>query len=259
MTTGQDAISVWAPAPAREWAAPVSASRCGLVLVAVGAIVGAAQLASSAIVKALPLWSVAFDPAAVAMGAPMLVGIYQLAFVALVARWFDRDRSAFLGLLRPALKLWHWAAIIIAIYAVKAIASLLILSLFAGVGVGAAAGAGQSAAESLAPFAAVMKSKAWPMLLVAGILAAIVEEMIYRGFLSRTLEGSRLGFWGGALLASVIWASLHVYYPLGLQAVLVVLGLALSWLRRRTGSIYPGMAWHIANNVIALVAMRALA
>jgi membrane protease YdiL (CAAX protease family) len=254
--TGQDTVAAWARGPSSP--APVSASRCSAVLLAVATIVGAAHLASSALVKALPLWTGAVDPAVIAMSAPMLIGVYQLAFLALVVRWFDQDRATFLALVRPSLKLWQWAAIIIGVYALKAIASMVLLSLFAKGGIGGSAGAGKSAVDSLAPFAAVMKSNAWPLLLIGGVLAAIVEEMIYRGFLSRTLEGSRLGFWSGALLASVVWAGLHVYYPLGLQAVLVILGLALSWLRRRTGSIYPGMAWHIVNNVVALAAMRVL-
>jgi hypothetical protein len=95
-------------------------------------------------------------------------------------------------------------------------------------------------------------------LVLAGIVAAIVEELVWRGWVSRTLERSPLGFWLGAIVASVLWAALHLYYPWTIQATLVVIGVALSWLRAKTGSIWPGAVWHVLNNVVALIALRFL-
>jgi membrane protease YdiL (CAAX protease family) len=220
----------------------------GIVL----ALVAAGVLLSIGITLAakslLPPGSV--DLAKVALAAKVLGDLFSLALFFQVIRWIaGRDMLVWLLGPGPPLPAAAWIGIILALYVVKA------LSVLAG---GWLDGPKDGAIEALRPVAQAMSGSAWPLLMLAGIVAAIVEEVLFRGYLSRVLEQTRLGFWGGAALASLVWALLHTYYPLGMQASLIVLGVALSYIRARTGSMYPGMAWHVVNNAVALIALRSL-
>lgn len=186
--------------------------------------------------------------------APAVVVSYQLALTWFGLKWllgpgFTED----VALRRPVMGPLGWVGIIFGLYALKAI--LAIAAMWAA---GAAASAGGTTTGA-ASFGVFMRMPVWPVMLLAGIVAAVVEEILYRGYLSRTLEQTRLGFWGGAIVAALVWAALHVYYPLAMQVVLFGMGIALSALRRRTGSLLPGMAWHVANNTVALLALKAMA
>jgi membrane protease YdiL (CAAX protease family) len=179
----------------------------------------------------------------------LMSNLSQIALFFWIIRWLaGPDILRWLVAAMPRISIWSWAGIIIGLYALKAGSAIALSAL--------APPATQSVSETLAPFSEIMKSSVWLSLLLAGIIAAVGEEVIYRGYLSRVLEASRFGFWGGSFIASVIWAVQHFYYPLTGQLCLLVMGMALSAVRHRTGSIYPGMVWHILNNVVALLVMR---
>jgi membrane protease YdiL (CAAX protease family) len=99
---------------------------------------------------------------------------------------------------------------------------------------------------------------AWPSF----IGAPLVEESIFRGFLWRGWEASRLGDRGTWLLSSLVFAAYHIPKVIGanpLQAGIILfedllVGLLLGWLRWRSGSTLPAMAGHFAYNVIPPVA-----
>jgi membrane protease YdiL (CAAX protease family) len=188
---------------------------------------------------------------------PGIVAAYQLALLLALATWlYGRERNARLGVVRPQLQLWHWVAIIIGLYALKAAATV---ACFALVGVPPAMpGEGATPPAALTPFKFLMSGPYWPAMIAAGIIAAVVEELLYRGYLSKALEATPLGFWGGAMAAAAIWAALHIYYPLPILGSLVIVGIALSWLRARTQSVLPGMAWHALNNTTALIALKVM-
>jgi membrane protease YdiL (CAAX protease family) len=239
---------------------PAGAWTCLTGLLVTLAVVGLGLAAGQVVAASLAHWSAA-GPAFAPVAAPVLSSIYQLAFGWIALRWLIAGDEApwrpHLGLIMPRLRAWHWVAIVIGLYAVKAIASIIAITLAQMAGTAPLEAAGGPAA-GLTPIASLMRSNGWYVLLAGGVLAAMVEELVYRGYLSRTLEGSRLGFWGGALVAALLWAGLHLYYPLPMQGMLVVVGIALSYVRARTGSVYPGMAWHIINNVVGLIALRAI-
>ena len=198
-----------------------------------------------------------FNLAFAKVASPAVIAVYQIALLWFVMGWWHgaADRRGALGLQAQPLRWWIWPAAIVGLYVLKVIVSIAVL--FAAHGAVPIATGAPTA--DITPFGALMRSPAWPVMLLGGVLAAVLEELLYRGYLSRTLEASRLGFWGGTAVASIVWAALHVYYPLSMQVMLAVMGLALSWLRMRTGSILPGMAWHIVNNTVALVALRLMA
>ena len=99
----------------------------------------------------------------------------------------------------------------------------------------------------------------WLAFLVAGVVGAVVEEFVFRGILSRSLEATRLGLWGGAVTASAIFAVVHLQYGIAGQLVVFVLGMAFALLRATSGSIWPGVVTHALNNAVALVAMKVVA
>lgn len=84
------------------------------------------------------------------------------------------------------------------------------------------------------------------------LLAPITEELIFRGFLFSALRETRLGSLGSALLLSAAWASLHWGYSWQSVALLFAQGLLYAYAARRTGSIWPAIAGHAVNNLVAV-------
>lgn len=97
------------------------------------------------------------------------------------------------------------------------------------------------------------RSAWWPFaVLMAVVLAPLWEELTFRGFLLSALAQTRLGFWGGALIANVAWTALHGNYSLpGLVSVFGA-GVVLSWLLWRTGTIRVPIAAHAIANLVAV-------
>ena len=62
-----------------------------------------------------------------------------------------------------------------------------------------------------------------------------------------------------AALSSAAFAALHMQYGIGGQFVIFAIGLTLSWIRMRSGSLWPAIVCHALNNAVALVAMKAIA
>lgn len=108
--------------------------------------------------------------------------------------------------------------------------------------------------KDLAPFAALMRSDAWWVALLAiGIGAPLMEELLFRGFLLSALAKNRIGFAAGSVVTTAAWTGLHASYSvLGLFEVFAV-GLFFSWLLWRTGSLRVPIFCHAAyNSAIAL-------
>lgn len=95
---------------------------------------------------------------------------------------------------------------------------------------------------------------AWPSF----VCAPVVEESIFRGFLWRGWEASRLGARGTWLLSSLVFAAYHVPKVIGMGPLNggiilfedLLLGFLLGWLRWRSGSTFASMAAHFAYNLI---------
>jgi hypothetical protein len=92
------------------------------------------------------------------------------------------------------------------------------------------------------------------------VIAPIAEEFFFRGFLFGvlrrwriTIAGRSLGPWVAAVIVGILFGLAHTgsassqyLIPLGF------LGFVLCLVRWRTGSLYPCMALHSANNALAL-------
>jgi membrane protease YdiL (CAAX protease family) len=87
-------------------------------------------------------------------------------------------------------------------------------------------------------------------LIGAVFIAPFCEEIFFRGFMfAGLLRG--MAVWIAVLLSALLFGIAHG--DVGSFALLVVIGIVLAIVRWRTGSVWPGMALHAANNAIAAV------
>ena len=108
-------------------------------------------------------------------------------------------------------------------------------------------------------------------LLYLATLPGLAEEPVYRGLLQPQLNrlygqrwqaaGARLG-WGWLIVAVLFWA-MHAWRPAPAGGVAfhwetlsmqLFIGLALGWMRERTGSLWPGVLAHNFVNLVWIAA-----
>ncbi len=86
-------------------------------------------------------------------------------------------------------------------------------------------------------------------LAVMALTPAICEEILFRGYLQRQFERS-LGVIGAIVVVGVIFGIFHLRFT---QVIpLSVIGIYLAYLTWRTGSIWPAIIIHFANNAFAV-------
>ncbi|MGE3914933.1 MAG: lysostaphin resistance A-like protein [Hyphomicrobiaceae bacterium] len=238
--------------PAGQWSA------IGAIAFAV-AVMGLAVGAALTVQTGYALWHTSLDPVlaerVLAPNDPRFLLVVQLGgqLLELALCWWlaglwHRDRMAALGLTPARLTASQWIGAVVLLFAVKVAATML-----------ANVVAPPDRHGELGPFVELVRSPdTWLLFLTAVVLAGLTEELIFRGVLSRTLEATRLGFWGGAAIASAGFAALHMQYGLGGQVVIFAVGMTLAWIRSRSGSLWPAIVCHSLNNAVALLAMRAL-
>jgi hypothetical protein len=94
-------------------------------------------------------------------------------------------------------------------------------------------------------------------LLVAGIVVApVVEEIFFRGFVFAGLA-KQYGWRPGAVGSSILFALIH-FQPLAILPIFV-LGLIFAYLYYRSRSIWPAVLMHVATNALGLGAAYILA
>ena len=84
------------------------------------------------------------------------------------------------------------------------------------------------------------------------IIAPIIEEFLFRGFLFSQLARTRLGGWGSVCLSSLLWTIIHFQYESLILVVLFVFGIFLGYIRMAYNSLALPIALHAVNNSFAL-------
>ena len=84
------------------------------------------------------------------------------------------------------------------------------------------------------------------------IIAPIIEEFIFRGFLFSQLARTRLGGWGSVCLSSLLWTIIHFQYESLILVVLFMFGIFLGYIRMAYNSLALPIALHAVNNSFAL-------
>ncbi len=91
----------------------------------------------------------------------------------------------------------------------------------------------------------------WAVVAFALLVAPLVEEVFFRGYLYAALENA-LGRWLAVLLVGLLFGLFHgVQYagvPLALAAV-TLMGLGTTWVRAYSGSVLPCVVLHVVYNV----------
>jgi membrane protease YdiL (CAAX protease family) len=83
------------------------------------------------------------------------------------------------------------------------------------------------------------------------VCAPLAEEFFFRGYFFGALRKN--GFWFAALFTGLAFGTVHVFgSPIAFIVPLAGLGVALCFIREKTGSLYPGIALHCLNNSVAM-------
>ncbi len=90
---------------------------------------------------------------------------------------------------------------------------------------------------------------------VGAVLAPLVEEIFFRGFLFQGLR-ARYGWISGMLLSSGIFAIAHLD-PVSLIPTFI-LGNLLAYLYHRSNSVWPGVILHMTVNTLGLLSVYVL-
>ena len=84
------------------------------------------------------------------------------------------------------------------------------------------------------------------------VLAPICEELLFRGFIFRSLSNWR-GPWPAAIATGLLFGAVHgSSQPVAFLLPLALLGIVLCAIYQWTGSLYPCIALHSLNNAITL-------
>lgn len=99
-------------------------------------------------------------------------------------------------------------------------------------------------------FDLMLKMMISPLGLIAGgILAPIVEEIVFRGILVGGLLRMRLKPWVAIVLSALVFALFHGTFTQFVGTT--IFGIICGWLYWRTKSLLPGILIHITNNSTA--------
>jgi membrane protease YdiL (CAAX protease family) len=86
---------------------------------------------------------------------------------------------------------------------------------------------------------------------VIGLLAPLVEELVFRGAILRSLLRWHQNHWVAIAISAVLFALTHLN-PVQMPHALLI-GVLLGWMYYRTDSILPGVVYHWVNNSVAYV------
>lgn len=92
-------------------------------------------------------------------------------------------------------------------------------------------------------------------LLISAIVVygPIAEEVVFRGFLFKGIQSSKMGNTGAVLITSFLWAILHLQYGIFDISSIFVFGILLGIVRIRTKSLFPVIILHCFNNLVSTI------
>ncbi len=106
-------------------------------------------------------------------------------------------------------------------------------------------------AENLSGLDAILlEQPVYLLVLVMAVMPAIGEELLFRGFLMGTLK-HKYKAWITIAVTTFIFAAYHM--SLIKLFTIGVVGLGLTWVAYKTGSIFASMCVHFANNLLSVL------
>jgi len=85
------------------------------------------------------------------------------------------------------------------------------------------------------------------------LVAPIIEEFLFRGFLYSQLRRSFLKDWGSIAVSSLVWTSIHFQYEIGILFFLFLFGLFLGYFRIKYNSLLIPIVLHAINNLLGFL------
>jgi membrane protease YdiL (CAAX protease family) len=109
-------------------------------------------------------------------------------------------------------------------------------------------------AEGVDPFRGYNQADLIVLLLFAVLMAPVLEELIFRGFVQSTFHKISPPI-RSVIFTSLVFLMMHASYFENVRALaqVLVLGLCFGIWRERTQSLIPGMVAHLLNNILASV------
>ncbi|MDD3014088.1 MAG: type II CAAX endopeptidase family protein [Candidatus Gastranaerophilales bacterium] len=107
------------------------------------------------------------------------------------------------------------------------------------------------------PYVNVPQEKLRMISIMAVLIAPVVEEIFFRGFMQPALVKS-FGIFGGIFLTALVFGLSHAQYldySTALAAVITI-GLVLGVARHYTNSVVPGIFAHLLNNLFAALSLQ---
>jgi hypothetical protein len=177
---------------------------------------------------------VAFSVGIIAIqGLVMLVAVWAAGLVRRRYTWAD------IGLTRPSR---GWVAASFGLFIVLRVVVVLVAALLAQVGI-----------TSVQPQAIAPEGFTWVgaigMLIFAGVVVPVAEEVFFRGVLYRWLRDK----WGvavGAIVSGLVFGIAHLEPATAIPAA--IMGIALALVFEKSKSLWPGILIHILNNATAI-------
>jgi len=98
----------------------------------------------------------------------------------------------------------------------------------------------------------------WLLIFGVGVMAPILEEVIFRGFLLKEFSFTFLGTTGAIFLTSAIWALIHSQYDWVYLLIIFVTGLLFGYARVKSETLLVPIVLHILFNVSAAIELYQL-
>lgn len=110
----------------------------------------------------------------------------------------------------------------------------------------------QNTVEAMRPM--ISRYPMWIMILLIGVLAPVCEELVFRGYIFRSLYKST-GFWPAALISAIMFGMMHLNFNQAAYAF--VIGMFFAGLAWASGSLWSSVIAHAVFNSVEVVIMYA--
>ena len=98
----------------------------------------------------------------------------------------------------------------------------------------------------------VLSGPHWLLVVATVVMAPLMEEGIFRGYLFKALRGTPLGAAGTVLMTSLLFSALHMQqYSIAGLVQIFSLALILGMAREQTGSLVAPLVIHVTQNALA--------
>lgn len=179
----------------------------------------------------------AFLLAITAIGSTLFVVPFVLGIVLLQKRWRFRDHFDFNRVNFKTFKFWFFIAVLL----------LLVQDFILPIWVE------QDMPDFMLNITYPSELSKWLLLFGVVVMAPILEELIFRGYLLKGFAHSFIGVYGAIVLTSFIWAMIHFQYEVVYLVMIFVIGLVLGYARFKTNSIYIPIMMHMVSNFSAAI------